>query len=168
MSLLPKRSRATPRKCREFGRNLTARKGCFYCNINYLVAGWGARIRTWEWRNQNPLPYHLATPHSRAPAAIRLRDGTRADHTGMTGADQSPAWAVSRASMCHHLAAADRARLRRVRASARPFVTTRPGRASTAPSTRPFTLTRQACTPSIIRACWDGRQPDTRPKPSRR
>ena len=24
--------------------------------------GWGARIRTWEWRNQNPLPYHLATP----------------------------------------------------------------------------------------------------------
>jgi hypothetical protein len=28
-----------------------------------LSAGWGARIRTWEWRNQNPLPYHLATPH---------------------------------------------------------------------------------------------------------
>jgi hypothetical protein len=27
------------------------------------LAGWGARIRTWEWRNQNPLPYHLATPH---------------------------------------------------------------------------------------------------------
>src|SRR5262249_15380308 len=26
------------------------------------LAGWGARIRTWEWRNQNPLPYHLATP----------------------------------------------------------------------------------------------------------
>ena len=26
------------------------------------MAGWGARIRTWEWRNQNPLPYHLATP----------------------------------------------------------------------------------------------------------
>ena len=24
--------------------------------------GWGARIRTWEWRDQNPLPYHLATP----------------------------------------------------------------------------------------------------------
>ena len=30
---------------------------------NYLDPGWGARIRTWEWRNQNPLPYHLATPH---------------------------------------------------------------------------------------------------------
>src|SRR6266540_1394355 len=27
------------------------------------LGGWGARIRTWEWRNQNPLPYHLATPH---------------------------------------------------------------------------------------------------------
>ena len=24
-------------------------------------ARWGARIRTWEWRNQNPLPYDLAT-----------------------------------------------------------------------------------------------------------
>src|SRR5262249_27757497 len=26
------------------------------------LGGWGARIRTWVWRNQNPLPYHLATP----------------------------------------------------------------------------------------------------------
>jgi hypothetical protein len=26
------------------------------------LAGWGAWIRTREWRNQNPLPYHLATP----------------------------------------------------------------------------------------------------------
>jgi hypothetical protein len=24
--------------------------------------GWGARIRTWEWRHQKPLPYRLATP----------------------------------------------------------------------------------------------------------
>src|SRR5215510_6790521 len=29
------------------------------------LVGWGARIRTWEWRNQNPLPYHLATPQFR-------------------------------------------------------------------------------------------------------
>jgi hypothetical protein len=28
--------------------------------------GWGARIRTWGWRNQNPLPYHLATPQKKA------------------------------------------------------------------------------------------------------
>ena len=26
------------------------------------MAGWGAWIRTRGWRNQNPLPYHLATP----------------------------------------------------------------------------------------------------------
>jgi ABC-type uncharacterized transport system substrate-binding protein len=30
--------------------------------------GWGARIRTWEWRNQNPLPYHLATPQGAVSA----------------------------------------------------------------------------------------------------
>ena len=28
--------------------------------------GWGGWIRTNEWRNQNPLPYHLATPQSTA------------------------------------------------------------------------------------------------------
>ena len=27
------------------------------------VYGWGTRIRTLEWRNQNPLPYRLAIPH---------------------------------------------------------------------------------------------------------
>ena len=26
------------------------------------VRGWGGRIRTSAWRNQNPLPYRLATP----------------------------------------------------------------------------------------------------------
>ena len=31
-----------------------------------LNFGWGARIRTWEWRNQNPLPYRLATPQQDA------------------------------------------------------------------------------------------------------
>jgi hypothetical protein len=30
------------------------------------MAGWGARIRTWEWWNQNPLPYRLATPQQAA------------------------------------------------------------------------------------------------------
>jgi hypothetical protein len=28
----------------------------------FLMFGWGARIRTWAWRDQNPLPYRLATP----------------------------------------------------------------------------------------------------------
>lgn len=27
------------------------------------TGGWGGRDRTSEWRNQNPLPYRLATPH---------------------------------------------------------------------------------------------------------
>src|SRR5215813_9594959 len=27
-----------------------------------VPAGWGGRDRTSEWRNQNPLPYRLATP----------------------------------------------------------------------------------------------------------
>lgn len=31
---------------------------------NYIIIqdGWGGRIRTSAWRNQNPLPYRLATP----------------------------------------------------------------------------------------------------------
>src|SRR5215472_14745845 len=39
------------------------------------LVGWGGRTRTSEWRNQNPLPYHLATPHFRA-ACLR-RNGAR-------------------------------------------------------------------------------------------
>ena len=40
--------------------------------------GWGGRIRTYEWRDQNPLPYHLATPQhvnalSLATAPLRAR-----------------------------------------------------------------------------------------------
>src|SRR4026207_1431453 len=46
--------------------------------------GWGARIRTWEWRNQNPLPYHLATPHQPAGTIYWL-----ACRAAMTP-DQSP------------------------------------------------------------------------------
>jgi hypothetical protein len=39
----------------------------------FEFAGWGARTRTWEWRNQNPLPYHLATPHQAAFYAAAAR-----------------------------------------------------------------------------------------------
>ena len=48
------------------------------------LRGWGAWIRTREWRNQNPLPYHLATPQYRRIGAGRLgrppqhSDGARA------------------------------------------------------------------------------------------
>src|SRR5580692_7094446 len=41
--------------------------------------GWGARIRTWGWRNQNPLPYHLATPHLARRPVWRSRGGR--DHS---------------------------------------------------------------------------------------
>ena len=34
--------------------------------------GWGGRIRTCECRDQNPVPYHLATPHHRV---VPVRDG---------------------------------------------------------------------------------------------
>src|SRR5271157_1821823 len=82
--------------------------GCLTSIINNLVDGWGARIRTWEWRNQNPLPYHLATPHqdrsdaapggcllhltwplhpvSTREAGIKRRG--RGDHTCAVGNDQ--------------------------------------------------------------------------------
>src|SRR5690606_15886885 len=30
--------------------------------VCHWTAGWGGRIRTCECRNQNPVPYHLATP----------------------------------------------------------------------------------------------------------
>jgi hypothetical protein len=39
-------------------------------NING-IAGWGGRIRTSEWRNQNPLPYLLATPQDGVRAIYR-------------------------------------------------------------------------------------------------
>ena len=43
------------------------------------LPGWGAGIRTPEWRYQKPLPYHLATPQCRERAesyAIRARKAT--------------------------------------------------------------------------------------------
>ena len=36
--------------------------------------GWGARIRTWVWWNQNPLPYRLATPQNGGYDGIRTCD----------------------------------------------------------------------------------------------
>jgi hypothetical protein len=50
--------------------------------LNYIYtirgSGWGARIRTWEWRYQKPLPYRLATPHhgkSHEPEGPGLENG---------------------------------------------------------------------------------------------
>lgn len=35
--------------------------------------GWGARIRTWECWDQNPVPYRLATPQWIDPAQFAAR-----------------------------------------------------------------------------------------------
>ena len=43
------------RKNQKPSREITPRK-------SMSCAGWGGRNRTSEWRNQNPLPYRLATP----------------------------------------------------------------------------------------------------------
>ena len=72
------------------------------------LAGWGARIRTWEWRNQNPLPYHLATPqyHSSAfriaAASNHINEPPHPDvaailHLAMATAELTPGAGV------HHL-----------------------------------------------------------------
>ena len=37
--------------------------------------GWGAWIRTRGWRNQNPLPYHLATPQQGIDERVRDAGG---------------------------------------------------------------------------------------------
>ena len=52
-----------------------------------MFCGWGGRIRTSGWRNQNPLPYHLATPQNVEIGPLkRRRARRRRDHR----ASQSP------------------------------------------------------------------------------
>ena len=50
---------------------LTIAQNPYKINIFWIISdgdkgkiGWGGRIRTCEWRDQNPLPYHLATPQN--------------------------------------------------------------------------------------------------------
>jgi hypothetical protein len=43
------------------GRFIAARRA----EASAKAGGWGGRIRTSAWGNQNPLPYRLATPHRR-------------------------------------------------------------------------------------------------------
>ena len=54
--------------------------------VTRTMAGAGG-FRTWEWRNQNPLPYHLATPHQ-VPESRSL--ARRRDHSGVEGPKQRP------------------------------------------------------------------------------
>ena len=41
---------------------MTAHRGAMRVGVDGEY-GWGGRVRTSAWRNQSPLPYHLATPH---------------------------------------------------------------------------------------------------------
>ena len=52
------------------------------------MRGWGGRIRTSGWRNQNPLPYHLATPQ--CVARLKGLGGKRADNSSGSPAPQWP------------------------------------------------------------------------------
>ena len=36
----------------------------FVTKLKAIKSGWGGRDRTYECRNQNPVPYHLATPQN--------------------------------------------------------------------------------------------------------
>jgi hypothetical protein len=45
-------------------------------------SGWGGRIRTYEWRDQNPLPYHLATPHHKQSLRRAMPEAARHSFRG--------------------------------------------------------------------------------------
>ena len=85
-------------------------------NIKFLKEqkiGWGARIRTWEWRYQKPLPYRLATPQcglpsrARRPSAqYRIGRDHRMSDRGRAGFAFFPKIAFScRLPVAHHRAA---------------------------------------------------------------
>ena len=67
--------------------------------------GWGGRIRTSVWRNQNPLPYHLATPQRRdgvadAGATLKTRRAPRQPFaTAQTAIAPAVAAAARKAAM---------------------------------------------------------------------
>src|SRR5450631_1459015 len=44
-----------------------------FCCIDLARVGWGGRIRTSVWRDQNPLPYRLATPQLENQSSALLR-----------------------------------------------------------------------------------------------
>ncbi len=47
--------------------------------LYHKLSGWGAWIRTRGWRNQNPLPYRLATPQRSARTIIAVRGARNRD-----------------------------------------------------------------------------------------
>src|SRR6476619_5441614 len=69
-----------------------------YGTVGFLIKalarknGWGGRDRTYECRNQNPVPYHLATPQRLKPAVRNPRQHLLA---------HLPQW-VKRQTLRHH------------------------------------------------------------------
>ena len=51
-----------PKKCTQKPRKCGLLCADSKCHEIFGLCGWGGRIRTSAWRNQNPLPYRLATP----------------------------------------------------------------------------------------------------------
>jgi len=56
------------------------KKGLCKSHNHLFLFGWGARDRTWECRNQNPMPYRLATPHHGWPVLTRRVSATATNH----------------------------------------------------------------------------------------
>ncbi len=61
-----------------------------------LEDGWGARIRTWAWRNQNPLPYRLATPQQ----SLEMTAVIRVFRMGFKGEQELSRSAVQSSTSC--------------------------------------------------------------------
>src|SRR5436190_12024720 len=59
------------------GWRKTLQHGCKICDMKWFQisdkAGWGGRIRTSVCRNQNPVPYHLATPQKASAGYLECR-----------------------------------------------------------------------------------------------
>ncbi len=43
-------------------RRIIRWEDCSTMEADFGTVGWGGRIRTYVWQDQNPLPYHIATP----------------------------------------------------------------------------------------------------------
>jgi integrase len=64
--------------------------------------GWGGRIRTYVWRDQNPLPYRLATPqHSKTGEVFKPRATKLVQRSGTRAATRSASAARSKSANTH-------------------------------------------------------------------
>ncbi len=93
-SALEEQSRCASRN----GARFQSRNGTKVHDQLLEIIGWGGRVRTSEWRNQNPLPYHLATPQQSAqlgptsPAAIARPSANYHTRQTITASPPSGKW----------------------------------------------------------------------------